>query len=365
MAIIAILIFTIFFRLNKINVGSYTSSATKNTELDKNLEKKLTGIQIRLNEIMTEISMATNEQKESLSKVATKVAAAAAAAAPADSIAYGAASSAATTTTTTYTAKEAIAATVATTAIPSATSISSLTLTNPFASTALPTHGLPASSANTSAIYANPARIVSGLFERSNDTHTPRSEFLDIDLDNESSDTSNNNLDSLDSKLQDQDDILVPTNVIHAISDASKDMLDPVASSSSNSYQHAETSSRHHHYHPLTHNYLNHRQDTDLAQSELTSRFVDPDLTIQRDKEIDDNDNDNNRVEEDLFQNQNDNNDIKDFENKKLPSTANEKNSNPELDKIDEEILTALQRLGGINESDNDKDKSNDISNNK
>ena len=184
-------------------------------------------------------------------------------------------------------------------------------------------------------------------------------------MDNESSDTSNNNLDSLDSKLQDQDDILVPTNVIHAISDASKDMLDPVASSSSNSYQRAETSSRHHHYHPLTHNYLNHRQDTDLAQSELTSRFVDPDRTIKRDKEIDDNDNDNNRVEEDLFQNQNDNNDIKDFENKKLPSTANEKNSNPELDKIDEEILTALQRLGGINESDNDKDKSNDISNNK
>jgi hypothetical protein len=305
--------------------------------------------------------MATNEQKEPLSKVATTVAATAAA----DSIASGVAPSAATTTTTTYTAKETIAATVATTTIPSETSISSLTLTNPFASIAFPAHGIPASSSNISAIYNNPARIVSGLFERSNDTHTSRSEFLNIDLDNESSDTSNNNLDSLDSKLQDQDDILVPTNVIHAISDASKDMLDPVASSGSNSYQRAETSSRHDHYHPLTHNYLNHRQDTDLAQSELASRFVDPNRTIKRDKEIDDNDNDSNRVGEDLFQNQNDNNEINDFENKKLSSTANEKNSNPELDKIDEEILTALQRLGGIDESDNDKDKSNDISNNK
>ena len=71
---------------------------------------------------------------------------------------------------------------------------------------------------------------------------------------------------------------------------------------------------------------------------------------IKRNKEIDHIDNDITREEEDLFQNQDDNNEVNDFENKKLTSTASEKNSDPELDKIDEEILTALQRLGGIDE---------------
>jgi hypothetical protein len=99
--------------------------------------------------------------------------------------------------------------------------------------------------------------------------------------------------------------------------------------------------------------YLNNqRQDIDFTPSKSSSsQDHNGDGTIRRIKE----DPGGEKKEEvDFTQNQNDN-EIKDLEIEKLP-LANEKNSNPELDKIDEEILTALQRLGGNYESE-DKDK--------
>ncbi|HSA74857.1 MAG TPA: hypothetical protein VLE21_01575, partial [Candidatus Nitrosocosmicus sp.] len=130
-------------------------------------------------------------------------------------------------------------------------------------------------------------------------------------------------------------------------------------------YRSINTNSRSHYYHPLAHNYLNNqRQDTDFAPSESnSSQFHDEDGTIRRIKENDVNGGrgedqvEEKEEEEDFSQNQK-YNEIKDLEIEKLP-LASEKNSNPELDKIDEEILTALQRLGGNYESE-DKDNSSD-----
>ena len=351
MAIIAILIFTVFFKLNKINLASSSLSNTKNTELDNKVEKKLTGMQIRLNEILTEISSATKEQKESISKITTMVEA------TANTVASVAAAS-------TITANTPATTSPATTAIPYARRVSSLRLTQPFTFPIFTTPNITA-SVNASAISTNNhTRFISELFDRSDDVHSRKSEFLDKDLDSDSSDPSNGGSDSMGLKLQNQD-VLVDTQVIHATTDPQSDIPDPTASSDSNSYRVINTNSRHHYY-PLVHNYLNNNQhqDTDFAPSESnSSQFHDEDRTILRIKENDikggrgKDEVEEKEEEEDLSQNQN-NNEIKDLEIEKLP-LASEKNSNPELDKIDEEILTALQRLGGDYESD-DKDNSSD-----
>ena len=345
---IAILIFTVFFKLNKINLTSPSSSSTpNNTELDKKVEKKLTGMQIRLNEILTEISSATKEQKESISNMAITVKAAA------DAVASVAESSTANAdTTSTITAASTIA-------IPSTISISSPTLTEPFASPVFITPNIIASRTYSAIFTNNQTRLISGIFDRPDDGHSHKSKFLDIDLDNDTLNTSNGESDSFVSKRQNQDDT-VDTTVIHAITDAPSDMPDTVASSGPNSYRSINTHSRHHYY-ALAPNYLNNqRQDTDFAPSKSSSSspFHDVEGTIRR---IIDNNVNGDRAKDEveekeketLFQDQN-NNEVKDLEIKKLPSVS-EKNSNPELDKIDKEILTALQRLGGIDESD-DKD---------
>ena len=347
MAIIAILIFVIFFKLNKSNFTYSTSSTPRNTELDKNVEKKLTGIQIRLNEVMTEISTTTKEQKESLSKVATTVAAAA------DSIASGATANALTPSTSSLNAE-------ATTVIPAAISNTSLISTEPFASTVFATPSIYASVNASSAIYTNPTRFISQLFSRTDKVHIIRPEFLDIDLDNDHSDKSNSNSDSLGLKLQNHD-YKDDTHVINSITaDASSGISEPTASSNSNSYHFSSSSSSPNNsrrpYHPLNHNYLDQRQDIDFTFSEPGSRIDDVDRIIQKNKENKD-DSSSDRGEKKLFQNQSDNE--KDFENI-IPSSTNEKNSNPELDKIDEEILTALQRLGGIDDPNDNKDSTND-----
>jgi hypothetical protein len=61
--------------------------------------------------------------------------------------------------------------------------------------------------------------------------------------------------------------------------------------------------------------------------------------------------NDNNGNEEDNLSQRQDFNKKEDPDPKKL-IIPGEKNSNPELDKIDKEILIALQRLGGMDNSD-------------
>jgi hypothetical protein len=358
MAIIAILIFTVFFKLNKINLTFFSSSTAKNTELDQKVEKKLTGMQIRLNDILTEISSATKEQNESISKMATRVEAAA------DDIASLASANTTTankSTTTTTTA-------AATTAIPSVTRISSLKLTDQFASPYLTTPNVNASAAASTNFTNNPTRFISGLFDRSDEGHKykHKSEFLDIDLGSDSSDPSNGDPDSLGSKLQNQDD-LVDTHVIHTTTEAQSDIPDLFASSNSKIHRFINTNSSHC-YHPLSHNYLNDNnqiQDNDFAPSESSSsnsQFHVGDETIQRIKENDVNrdigedqvEEKEGKEQEDFSQNQNDN-EIKNLRIEKLPLPS-QKNSNPELDKIDEEILSALQRLGGSYESE-DKDK--------
>ncbi|HEU5119759.1 MAG TPA: hypothetical protein VFT71_02125 [Candidatus Nitrosocosmicus sp.] len=347
MAIIAVLIYTVFFKLNKINLGSLSSSTTKNTELDKKVEQKLMGMQIKLNEILTEISSATKEQKESISNMATAVKASV------DAVASVAAASTSTANTSATTS-------AATTAIPYARRVSTFTLTEPFASPIFTTPNITASETASSISINNPTRFMSGLFDRSDDGYTRKSEFLDIDLDSDSSDPSNGDSYSLGSKLQNQDD-LVDTQVIHGTTDAQSDISDPTALSGSNVCRFS-TNSRHHYY-PVAHDYLNYqRQDTDFAPSESSSsQFHDGDGTIRRIKENDikggrgeDQVEEKEEKEKDLSHDQN-NNEIKEIEIEKLPLSS-EKNSNPELDKIDEEILTALQRLGGNYESE-DKDK--------
>jgi hypothetical protein len=310
-------------------------------------------MQIKLNEILTEISSATKEQKESISKMVTSVKVSG------DTVTSAPAAN--TNTATTFSTTSA----ATTTAIPYVRRVSSLTLTEPFVFPIFSTPKIIASATASPISTNNPTRFISGLFDRSDDRHTRKSKFLEMDLDSDSSGPSKGDSNCLGSELQNQDDTL-DTNVIRAVTDAPSDIPDPIVSPVSNSFRSINTNSRHH-YHPLAHNYLNKQfQGTDFAPSESnSSQFHDGDETIRRIKENDFKggrgedkvEEKNEEEEEDLSQNQ-EYNEIKNLEIERLP-LASEKNSNPEIEKIDGEILTALQRLGGSHESE-DKENSSD-----
>lgn len=294
MAIIAILIFVIFSKLNWINAAS--TSTSKNTELDKKVDNKLTGLQVSLGEILTEISSATREQKESISKVASIVAAA-----PAPAHAH-----------------------------PHAPDPADL------------------SAAITTSISTKQLTLGSELFDRSDNTSISKSEFLEIDLDHDSANDSNEESDASYSKLQ-----KVP-DVVNASTYGPPDTPASTNSKDSNSHHDSiRSSDSHHYYHPQSHNHHDRHQRYGDGLFESNSRTEYASEMIRNFKE---NDDDNNKGES-LSQNQNYHK-IEDSYFEKL-DLASEKNSNPELDKIDKEILNALQRLGGIDNSD-DKDKKND-----
>jgi hypothetical protein len=330
MAIITILIFTILTKLYKSNPDS-TSASSKNTELDKKVDKKLTGMQIRLSEILSEISSATREQKESISNLAAAVAVA-----PAAPVVAPAATDPTVGEACTTDATAGVSTSVNT--FPITENISSLTKMNQFATSD------NANAAINSAISAKPSTFASELFDRSDDFPVSKSEFLDIDLDHGSTGNHNKEPDTLDSELH-----KVP-KVVHASTHTSPDTSDTseaIKSSDSSSHHHpiSPADSRHY-YHPQSHNHYNRRQYYDGLSSESSNLGKNIDDIFRGSGK-----NDNNGNEEDNLSQRQDFNKKGDPDPKKL-IIPGEKNSNPELDKIDKEILIALQRLGGMDNSD-------------
>jgi hypothetical protein len=330
MAIITILIFTILTKLYKSNPDS-TSASSKNTELDKKVDKKLTGMQIRLSEILSEISSATREQKESISNLAAAVAVA-----PAAPVVAPAATDPTVGEACTTDATAGVSTSVNT--FPITENISSLTRMNQFATSD------NANAAINSAISAKPSTFASELFDRSDDFPVSKSEFLDIDLDHGSTGNHNKEPDTLDSELH-----KVP-KVVHASTHTSPDTSDTseaIKSSDSSSHHHpiSPADSRHY-YHPQSHNHYNRRQYYDGLSSESSNLGKNIDDIFRGSGK-----NDNNGNEEDNLSQRQDFNKKGDPDPKKL-IIPGEKNSNPELDKIDKEILIALQRLGGMDNSD-------------
>lgn len=319
MAFIAILIATIVF--SKINKANHTpASTTKYTELDKKVDKKLTGIQIRLGEILTEVSIATQEQKESISKIAAIVASDAK-----------------------DRKSEATAAgfTATSNSFPITNDISFLTKMERFTSPSTTN----VNNATVPTIPTNPSIFVSELFDNSDNSLVPKSEFLEIDLDHDSMvyDSNKKEPDILGSEPKNISDIVHgPTSGI------SDDTPTSVKSSDFTPHHNLITppSSRHY-FHPQSPNHLNRRQqhyNDVLSESGSVGESADEMMPGLK--------------ENDLSQNQNYQK-IEDSESEKL-DVSTEKNSNPELDKIDKEILTALQRLGGMDSSNEIDNKEND-----
>ncbi len=330
MAIIAILIFTIITKLNRNNPAS--TSATKNTELDKKVDKKLTGMQIRLSEILTEVSLATKEQKDSISKVSAMVAAAVAGSSAADA----------------EVRKPETTVSVSTTAniLPITKSISFLTKMEPFE---FATKANANAAALASAITAKPSTFVSDLFDRSDDSPIPKSEFLEIDPDLDSVGDPSKVPDTLSSELTKVSDIVHTSTHELPVTPAS------IKSSDSNlNYSPIVLPESRHYFHPQTHNHINRPKHHDEESSESSSLGENIDYMIHglNGNKIDKADN--------KTQTQNYQEVEKETFSEKL-DLSTEKNSNPELEKIDKEILTALQRLGGMDNSDDNDDNNNNL----
>ena len=326
MAIIAILIFIIFFKIKWIN--STSTSVSKNTELDKKVDNKLTGLQVSLSEILREISSATKEQKESISKVASIVAAAAAAAAGPTTITTVTAPSAAEVSNSASTAGVLTAADI----LPITESVSFSTKMEPFAS---------APNVNA-AIPGKASTLVSESFDRSEDSPTSKSEFLEIDLDHDSANDSNKENGPLYAELQKGPEVVRTSTYGPPDTPASTNSKD-----SNSHHDSIGSSDSHHYYHPQSHNHLNRHQRYSDVLFESNSRTEYASEMVRNFKETENN---NNNKGESPSQNQNYHK-IEDSDFEKL-DLSSEKNSNPELDKIDKEILNALQRLGDIDSSD-------------
>jgi hypothetical protein len=332
MAIIAILIFTIITKLNKNNPAF--TSATKNTELDKKVDKKLTGMQIRLSEILTEVSLATKEQKESISKVSAIVAAAVASSPAANAEVRKPETTAGVSTTTNI--------------LPITKDISSLTKMEPFA---FATNANASAAALASAITAKPSTFVSDLFDRSDNSPIPKSEFLEIDSDHDSVGDPSKVPDTLSSE------ITKVSEVVHTSTYGLPYTPATIKSSDSNSNNPPIVLPESRHYfHPQTHNNINRLQHHGEVSSESSSLGENVDDMIRDAK----GNNGNNNKGDNSTQNQNYQEVEEETYSEKL-DLSTEKNSNPELEKIDKEILTALQRLGGIDNSDANDDKDNDL----
>lgn len=346
MVIIAILIFTILTKLNRINPAS-ASSSFKNTELDKKVDKKLTGMQIRLNEILSEISSATKEQKESISSLAATVTSAAAAAA--------AATNPSADEARTY---DATACVLTTSNIfpPNTQNISSLTKMNQFASNA---NVDSAAATIDSTISINPSKFATELFDRSDDSSASKSEFLEIDIDHVQMKNPSKESDPRVSELQNAPEVVHTATNTHSDSIPGSIITSDCGSSQRDSV--GPAGSRHYyHHHPQTHNHFNRRQYYDSVLPESSSLGNNADEMINGLRENGDTSSNN---EDNTSQNQEFNN-REDSDSEKL-NISGEKNSNPELDKIDKEILIALQRLGGMSTSDNPENRNDSSSSNR
>ena len=355
MAIIVILIFIIFSRLSRNNNIASTSTS-KNTELDKKVDNKLTGLQVSLSEILTEISSATRDQKESISKLATIVAAAAAAAADTSD---AAAPEDASTITAPSTAAEVFNSTSSGGASAPIDTLSTserasfLTKMERFASSSSSATATNANADITSAISPNPSTLESELFDRSEESPTPKSEFLEMDLDHDSADDDPNK----EANALDLDVKKVP-EVIRASTFGPPDPPASIESSGTISHHHSLGSpDSSHYYHPQSYNHLYRHQRYGDVQFESNSRTEDAGEIIRSFNESDNNIDKGEKPP----QNQNYHKiEDSDFE---IQSLSSEKNSNPELDKIDKEILDALQRLGGMHNSA-DKNNKNEAGSN-
>lgn len=351
MGIIAILILTTFLKLNKIKLES-SSPSIKNTEYDKKLEKRLTAIQLRLSDILTEISTTTKEQKEALSKMVSSVAGGA--------VDAGIINPGHIAHTATNTSLINSAITGNTKTVPYVNSSSYFTSPNPHAFTSLATLGSFAST-TASAIYNNPTGFTPGRFDERGGRNSTGSESLNVDLESDNDvahDTLNGNSDNQDSKLQHQGDDNFSTGDIHTVTDSPSSISNTTVPSISNAH-HVDSlripnTNTHHNYYPLAHNYLKIRQDSDKhTPSEQSNGFQDVDQNIKRNNSYGGGEDDH------LLRNQN----YSQTDNEGLDSATSENNSNPELDKIDKEILNALQRLGGIDELTHKDDNNNNSRN--
>lgn len=334
MAIIAILIFTIITKLNRNNPAS--TSATQNTELDKKVDKKLTGMQIRLSEILTEVSLATKEQKESNSKVSAIVAAAVSGSSAADA----------------GVRKPETTVGVSTTAniFQTTKGISFLTKMDPFVF-APKVNANADAAALASAITPKPSTFVSDLFDRADDSPIPKSEFLEIDSDHDSVDHPSKVPDTLSSELTKVSD------VVHTSPYELPYTPSSIKSSDSNlNHPPIVLPESRHYFHPQTHNHINrlHYHDEVSSESSRLGENADDMNHGVNGNEINDNKKADNNSQNQNYQ------DIDEAYSEKL-DLSTEKNSNPELEKIDKEILTALQRLGGIDNSDDNDDNNNDL----
>ncbi len=313
MAIIAILIFTIFFKLNRFLHSTASSSSSSSSsvpslpslpltsqndiELDKKIEKKITDIQIKLDEISAELSATKKNQKEDVANLASVVA---------DNV----------------TAATTAAATVA------------VSVTAPI--------------------------ISSGLFDRYSDTSTPKAEFLELDLNSMSDVQAHKKPEILNPELRGIVD-LKKSNAVSSSSSSSSITSTLAQTSDSNLTLNDHTS-----HSDKTNNLYQNFHSTSENKSQNRNfnypltYFNNPQNKTDKEQRNYEHDKDYKEIEfpadkEDLNL------------NNKL-SSSNEKNSNPEIDRIDKEILGALQRLGGVdytNSNDNNNNDSNPDKNDK
>jgi len=309
--IIAILIILIFFKLNKFSRSSSSSHSSDpppppallppslpvDMELDKRIDKKLADMQIKLDEISTELSITKKDQNKAIANLATLLA----------------------DTVNTATA-----------------------------------------TATTIAVSATAPIISSELFERYSDTDSmTKSEFLELDLDSSSpsspSSPSPVNESSTESKNIDYDHIsVIDLENSNAPDDAaSADAPSIVSTSTAISPPHLNLNSHIHqsvnddgvnknmrfsksYQNPnqYTNDQLNHHHFNN-SQHISGNMIKDQKTKDERKEEI------NFRTQNEN-QNQNPNNKLEG-----LP-LSNEKISNPEIDGIDKEILSALHRLGEV-----------------
>lgn len=295
-AIITILILLILFRLKKFSHSPSSSSSAPplplplpvDLDLNKKIEKTLTDIQIKLDEISAELSTTKKEQNKAIANLATLVA---------------------------------------------------------------DTVNTATGTAATVAASATAPIISSELFDRYSDTHSPKSEFLELDLDSSSSANESSN----ESKIKDSNHYtVINLEDSNHPTDASsiKSASTAISSTHLTSSGHMEQSVKDdiHKNIRFSEYYQNPKQYTNyqLNHSNNSQHVSGNMIKGQKDQEGRKEENNNFRTQN---ENQNPSNKLEGLH------LSNEKISNPELDKIDEEILSALQRLGEVDHANSNNNK--------
>ena len=331
--IIAILIILVFFKLNKFSLSSSSSSSHSSDppppppllpaslpidlESDKKIDKKLADMQIKLDEISTELSITKKDQNKAIANLATLLA----------------------DTVNTATATAATIAASATAPI-----------------------------------------ISSELFDRYSDTDSmTKSEFLELDLDSSSPSPSSPppvNESSTESKIIDydhtsvidlensnapEDDAAASASAPSIIS-ASTAISPPHLNLNSNIHQSVNDddginknmrfSKSYQNPNQYTNDQLNHHHHFNNSQH-ISGNMIKGQKTEDEHKE------EINLRTQNVNENQNRDNKLAG-----LP-LSNEKISNPEIDGIDKEILSALQRLGEVDYTNSNSNNNNELASKK